>query len=387
MDEQPDRPWADSELALLSRDELETLVRARSEALETVLDTMVDVLLKLDPTGRIELANAAVESTLGYDPESIVGKPIDVLLSSEGAAGDREVLTAGEFGTVLVRDGQVPDLEVAFSTAEGTVVPMSLSTSVIEDADGIGGFVCVAKDVSDRIERERHRQRKAEQLELLNVLVRHDIRNDVDLVLAQIRAIRKDSPPPDEPIVLGPRERHSLDRIAESGHRIAELTETARNLTRTIAELEEECKPIALAPVLKREIAAASTLSEDAVIDVDGDIPAVVVRANEMLGSVFRNLLANAIEHTDADVPRVRVAVSMAEASVTVRIADNGPGLPKAQRRALRSATPTPPESGPSGFGLYIVGTVIEQYGGHLDVEETGPGGTRIAVTLDRAEM
>ena len=91
--EEPDAFGSDAAFTLLAREELEELVRDRTEALENVMDTMVDVLLKLGPEGNIQLANAAVESRLGYDPDDVTGKPIDHLLADPGQADDAETLT------------------------------------------------------------------------------------------------------------------------------------------------------------------------------------------------------------------------------------------------------------------------------------------------------
>lgn len=379
-------PWSKRELALLSRDELSALVRERSDALETVMDTMVDLLLTLDATGEIELANRAVGSTLGYDPDEVVGKPIDSLLASSEAAAERELLTGGEFVALLVRDGQVPDVEVAFSAVDGELLPMSLSTSAIErDDGGIDGFVCVGKDISDRIERERTLTRRTEQLELLNQLIRHDIGNDVNLVLELVRQLRREEPAEDEPFVLDRRQRQYLEQIEESGRRMAALTERAHNLTQAFAELGEDCEPIPIEPVLRREVANASTLSHAATVEVDGDIPDVTVRANEMVTSLFRNLLSNAIKHNDDPQPTVRVGTTVTDTTVTVQLTDNGPGLPEPLKTSLGTGEHTTAPSGSSGFGLYIVETLVEQYGGRLDVSDADPVGTTFRVTLKRA--
>ncbi len=383
----------DEELTLLSRVELEEIIRSRSATLGHVMDAMVDVLFKLDAEGRIELVNQSVHTTLGYDPDFVIGKPLDALLvgPDAGEAPADELVTADRFGEILVRDGNVPDVEVAFRAADGTVIPMSLSTSAMDATETTSGFVCVGKDIRDRIERERRLEDTNEQLELLNHLVRHDIRNDVILIINLVQQLQSAIADADDPAVLGAVGQEDLADIERIGRRIMSLTETARRLIETLAKLEEKRTPTPLAPILDLEVVNASIQSSDAVVEVEGTIPDVSVWANELLSSVFRNLLTNAIHHNDSAEPVVTVSTVVTDTDVTVRIADNGPGLPADLLASLQSEGRSIKPRGPHGFGLYIVETILEQYGGRLAVEtgddgssDTVAAGTTFDVTLPR---
>jgi PAS domain-containing protein len=93
-------------LRVLSREELESEIRERTAQLRNVMDTMADVLVTLDPQGRIEMANAAVEEILGYDPESVEGRPIAFLFATAGQGGETAV-SGAEFVDRLVTEGRV----------------------------------------------------------------------------------------------------------------------------------------------------------------------------------------------------------------------------------------------------------------------------------------
>jgi PAS domain S-box-containing protein len=104
------------ELQLLARDELEQRVQRRSTELEEVLDTMADVLLKLDAEGRVRLANPAARDILGYEPSELLGRPIDHLLADDE---ETEMPTEGHLLDALVQEGRVTDVEVAMVTSDG----------------------------------------------------------------------------------------------------------------------------------------------------------------------------------------------------------------------------------------------------------------------------
>lgn len=108
---------------------------------------------------------------------------------------------------------------------------------------------------------------------------------------------------------------------------------------------------------------------EDAVPDVD-------VMANELLTSVFKNLLNNAIQHNDKDTPIVSISVEELDSSVVVSIADNGPGIPSAVKDSLFEEGSHGPESMGTGIGLYLTKKLVSQYEGDIWVTDNSPTGT-----------
>jgi signal transduction histidine kinase len=74
--------------------------------------------------------------------------------------------------------------------------------------------------------------------------------------------------------------------------------------------------------------------------------------------------------------------VETSPSTVTVQVADNGPGIPDHDRAALF----TPDLERQHRFGLYLVKTLVNYYDGEVEVAETGPTGTVMRVELPRAE-
>ncbi len=100
------------------------------------------------------------------------------------------------------------------------------------------------------------------------------------------------------------------------------------------------------------------------------------------------NLLANARVHTPAG-STVVTSVRADGDAVTLRVTDDGPGIPPTLRerlfqRVVRGDEARSPGSGSTGLGLAIVDAVVRAHGGRVEVDGT-PGATTSTVTLPAA--
>jgi signal transduction histidine kinase len=104
--------------------------------------------------------------------------------------------------------------------------------------------------------------------------------------------------------------------------------------------------------------------------------------------TVLRNLLDNAIKYSLPDSGPVTVAID-ARTDVTIRVTDDGPGIPEADRATLfepffRVDRSRSKKTGGSGLGLSIAKRIVEAHGGTI-VAESNPGrGVSFVVTLPR---
>jgi len=209
--------------------------------------------------------------------------------------------------------------------------------------------------------------------------MRHDIRNDLQLIGAYAELLEEH---------VDEEGAEYLDIIRESTENATDLTATARDLARVMLNADEEVRKVSLAGILEQQIEEIRSGYPGAVIAVEGSIPEVDVAANDMLGSVLRNLLSNAIQHNDKSPPKVTVSASETDEGVEVRVADNGPGVPDAQKEEVFGKGEKGLESSGAGIGLYLVRSLVESYGGSVGVEDrrSGAEGAVFVVTLPVAE-
>jgi signal transduction histidine kinase len=240
------------------------------------------------------------------------------------------------------------------------------------------GRLVTLTDVTDRETYQRRLEEKTEQLEALNRVIRHDIRNDMAVILGWAETLQEHVTEEGE---------DALERVLQKSRHVIQLTDVARDFVESLSgEGTAELKPIDLHRILETELAAVRESHPDATVRVSGDIPRVSVRSNEMLASVFRNLFENAVRHTDQAVPEITVSVEERAEYVRVRVADNGPGIPDERKETIFGKGEKGIDSPGTGIGLYLVHTLTTQFGGAVWAEDNDPRGAVFVVELPKSD-
>jgi PAS domain S-box-containing protein len=319
-------------------------------------------------------ANPRALEITGYDEDELIGMPFAEIIPPE----DRDRIKE-RYEQRIDPESEPPpaqyDTRLLTKNGEKRVVEVSANAIQYE---GEPADLATIRDVTERRRYEEQLEATTEELEALNRIVRHDIRNDMSIVLgwAQILEEHVDETGTDY-----------LQKILASGEHIVELTEIARDYVETLTTEEEvTMKPTPLRSILETEFDLRRESYPNAEFVIDGEIPDVTVRANEMLASVFRNLLNNAVQHNDKETPIVEISCEERNEDVIVRVADNGPGIPDDQKESIFGKGDTGIESPSTGIGLYLVQTLVEQYGGDIQVEDNAPEGVVFTVTLPKVE-
>jgi PAS domain S-box-containing protein len=224
------------------------------------------------------------------------------------------------------------------------------------------GFIT---DITDQHQYEQQLEAQRDNLEVLNQIMRHDIRNDLQIILAYADLFETEAEEGDAKYV---------ERVRNAARDAVAITTTARDVTEVMLQTDEETQPVRVRPVLEDEVDDAQSRYDSALIILDGPLPDVSVRADDMLASVFRNLLSNAVQHNDKEVPEVTVSATDGDGQVLVRIADNGPGISDDRKVEIFEQGEAGLDSGGTGLGLYLVETLVDRYGGSVRVEDNDPG-------------
>lgn len=279
---------------------------------------------------------------VGYEFEELEGEPPSAISADDSIYGEIvEHLQRGESwqGTFKLL------------TADGDVVYGRGSTSAIEFDGAVQGYIAVFTDTT----KER---RYRDTSEVLGRLLRHDLRNQLNLLYGHI--LRAEDRIDDDDA------RESLRR-AKAG--LADLSQKADRARDLREELERswntETEPVRL-----------DLLLQDCIVNVDANypearfqfdpFPAVRVAADDLLSIVVEALLDNAVDHNDAETPRVTVSVDADDETVTLRVSDNGPGVPAGQEDLVFGREEVDPLHHGTGISLFFADTVVSSYGGDI---------------------
>jgi len=207
-------------------------------------------------------------------------------------------------------------------------------------------------------------------LKLLNKILRHDIKNHLAIMRNFLEICREN---PDS---------RFFDIIDERIDICSEIISKAKEIENALTS--EETKSVYLSEILLREIEKIKHFEN---VHVEYDIPdGIYVEADDMLSSVFENILLNAIYHNDKDVKKIAVSVNVLDSWVAVKIADNGPGIPDDMKEKVFEEG-VKGQTGRGGLGLFIVKILVEKYGGMVWVEDNKPEGSIFTVMLKRSEV
>jgi len=153
--------------------------------------------------------------------------------------------------------------------------------------------------------------------------------------------------------------------------------------------LESDPEDVTLAPLIQRSMRAACThhkVNEEQVFELDLE-PAIVHARPMVLEMIFGNLLDNAVKYSGTP-PKVDVQVRVRHRKVVVRVADNGPGVPRDQRKKIfdlfyRGGNELERTRKGTGLGLYIVRTLVHFLKGRVTVyDRFGQSGSIFEVEL-----
>jgi signal transduction histidine kinase len=227
----------------------------------------------------------------------------------------------------------------------------------------------------ERQEREFELRQTSEQLEVLNRILRHDLQNDIQVLIGWLDTLKME--------IDGDNDR--LESALSTVEHMQELTENTKSYMDFIAgEGSISLDSVRLDDILEAEYEKAVSSYPNAEFTVPSSIPEITVRANGMLSSVFRNLLKNAITHNDKEPPEVEIGIKIEPDTVIVLIGDNGPGIPDGEKDRLFGKGSQGSESSGTGIGLYLVETLVIEFDGDIWIEDNDPTGAIFCVELPR---
>ncbi len=352
-------------------------VRTQRERLETVINSIDDGIVVLDPGRRIMAANDAFLRRTGSARDHVLGCSCEEVCSGPCSVSDCPTLACLESGVRQVR------LCVRKNT-DGTQAWEEIHACPILDASGrLSQVVEVWRDISERRAAEANLA-ESHRLASLGVLASgfsHELNTPLATVLTCVEGILRDTPAGDN------RDAKSdPERIRTSATIAREQIMRCRSITQHFLRLSRGQRSSGDIVELGVAVEAVSGLIDPTAVAHSVSIrvrpfpPALRVRADEAeLQNLLVNLILNAIQ---ASKPGGKIIIGATGGdAVRIRISDQGCGIPAEYQKKIFEPFFSL-RSGGTGLGLFLSLNAVRSWGGDIHVESTPGKGSVFEVVL-----
>jgi PAS domain S-box-containing protein len=353
-------------------------VRFSTESrLRAILSNSLDGVISIDNSGKILIANPAIETLFGYTRKELIGKNITVLMPGQfrdlHSNGLKNYLLTGNKKVI----GQL--VEVEGLKKNGDIFPMELAISeyVWEEQKM---FIGTIRDITERRrvedqlksaknEAEKASRAKSEFLSRMS----HELRTPMNAILGFTQLMQMDPKNP-----LTDSQNLNLQQVSFAGKHLLELINEVLDLARVESgQLRLLSETIDIAPIVKEVISLSKPLADQQNVTIEFQdmhggrflIDADMLRFKQIL----INLVSNAIKYNK---PQGSVVVSIKEYEKTktqIMVRDTGKGISEENQKQLfapfeRFGDNTEDIEG-SGIGLTISKKLVEAMGGEIGYE------------------
>jgi PAS domain S-box-containing protein len=356
----------------------------RDARFRALIQNSSDVVLVLDSELRATYVSPAIEGVLGLLPDDRLNRPFVELV----AADDRD--EAGEMlSRVAARPFGAESLRCHMMHADGTARIMETLASNLLDDPAVEGIVLNSRDITQRAALEEQLQH-TQKLEVIGRLaggIAHDFNNLLMVIGANAEFVLSD----DEDVAA---RREAAEEIKDTTKRAAALTKQLLAFSR-----RQESRPALIDPNdivhhvermllrLMQHAARFETDLTDAPLGIEID-PGQLEQALLNLAVNSRDAMpSGGVLRMSTRILRIteRTAIDrgvlLPGEYVTIAVQDSGGGMSAEVRsRIFEPFFTTKPIGSGTGLGLAMVLGVVNQAGGHIQVESTPGVGTTITL-------
>ncbi|NMB78805.1 MAG: PAS domain S-box protein [Methanomicrobiales archaeon] len=304
-------------------------------------------------TLKIRDANRKFARMIHYDCDELMKCALpDIIPSRE----EREGFLA------KVRDlRRVGDIEVQFRASDG-----SMRWALVSAAEtGEPGVICTVVDITDNKLSQEALTQANKKLNLLNNVTRHDILNQLTVLIGYLEMSQQDVKDP-QMVTFIDKEKKAAETIRSQ----ILFTRDYQNIGVHSPQWQNIAETVSL---------ATASIDPGQVL-IQADLPPYEVYADPLLEKVFFNLVDNSLRHGER-VKEIRISAEKERADLLIIIRDNGTGVPdkekeKIFRREYFKNT---------GFGLFLSREILAIT--NLSIIENGTfgEGARFVIRVPRA--
>lgn len=372
-------------------DKTEDALYAREAHLRSILDTVLDATVVIEPNGSIVSFNAAAVRQFGYTEAEVTGKNVHILMPEpyhrEHDGYIQRYLATGEKRIIGV------DRVVVGRRKDGSTFPMKLAVGEMKSG-GKTFFTGFIRDLTEREEsaaRLQEIQAELARLARLNELgemastLAHELNQPLAAIANYSQGCVRLLRDMDDAVAV--RLKEALEETARQSLRAGGII---RHLREFVTRGETEKEPVDIRKLIEEAGALALVGSRErgvrSVFDFAPGAATVMVDSVQ-IQQVLINLMRNAMEAMrDSERRELVVRTSPGEdGSVIVEVSDTGPGISDEIAARLFQPFVTSKPAG-MGIGLSISRRIVEAHGGELSASRNSQSGATFRFSLPSLE-
>jgi len=356
------------------------------ENVNHVMAGLDDGLILFTQDGRAVMVSPAVEKFMGATPAALTGKSVGEVFPPGHPL--REALGIGEGSWHSVEPIEV-HLNGAASGAAASRVTASVQAIPGDAGQQAMGALVTLRDVESIEQLDSHLQ-VSERLAALGRVtagVAHEVKNPLNSMRLWLENLKQAIPAaPSEPGAAPPIAQQAVQILDSEIDRLDRVVKTFLDFSRpvemTMSEIDANELVREVANVAKPQFAKAGVGLEAA-----GALePLHVMGDRTLLKQALLNLALNALEaisgqHGRSEPGRVRLQCLRRNTAVTIRVEDNGPGIPSDLRAKVFQLYFTTRPGG-SGIGLATAFRILQLHNGSMDFTSEVGRGTTFVIDL-----
>ncbi len=313
-----------------------------------------------DIDGTIEYVNPKFSEITGYSFEEVIGKNPKILQSGLTATQTYDELWD------TIQSGKEWQGQFINKKKDGGLYWEDAFISPILYQNGkISHYVAVKQDITRRIQTEANLRASHRELELYTNLLRHDLANDLQVIISQSESA--------EILLPGDSMTRQFCEITKGA------AERMYNLLSLIGQPKEK-EEVSLETSFTELVNQMKRTHRDMHCNlvINDNAKDINLSGISLLPAIVGNLLRNAAEHSGKNV-NVTLTISLDSGILEIVVEDDGPGIPEIiiDRLFQRGASTTG-----GGQGLYLSKRIVEGYGGSIELIKSSKKGAKFHIAI-----
>ncbi|MCK9617228.1 MAG: PAS domain-containing sensor histidine kinase [Lentimicrobiaceae bacterium] len=362
----------------------EKALRESEEKFRAIFENNSSALAIIEPDTTISMVNDAYCLMSGYSHEEVVGMSWTLHIPP----GDLERLK--EYNRIrLTNPNEAPDkYEFMFYHKNGKIKHGLMSVAMIKSYRKI---IVSFTDITERKQNELELLKYSEELKESNAtkdkffsIIAHDLKSPFNSIIGFSELLMENYREYSEKEI-----EDSLNTIKKSSRQAYDLLENllvwARSQT---GKIDFRPETFALSQDISNTLAIARSIAGKKNIQIINNIqePCLVYADKNMLNTILRNLLANAIKYTPRN-GSIIIDCRQRNGNIEFLVKDNGIGIPKQNIGQLfridsKYSTPGTEKEQGTGLGLILCREFVEKHGGKIWAESEEGKGSAFSFTL-----